>query len=219
MENFYEKLFYRNKNIPDSLLRQYLDNNLGLLNIKDIFAGNSYINNRIDKSVGDVYSLCYIIDKKLTQSESIKVGYALESVIRDIILKYSNFKDIKPKNSKGNREKDHLFINDTLKLIIYAECKSNLNLDTEKSKSTIDKINSIKNELTDTYKDFNIKCFLINLRYYNTNDIPSSLCKKFKNVCILGVKEYLQEFDINVFEDEKQYINMINELAQYMFKL
>jgi hypothetical protein len=35
----------------------------------------------------------------------------------------------------------------------------------------------------------------------------------------LGVKEYLQEFDIDIFEDEKQYIDMINELAQYMFKL
>jgi len=219
MENFYQELFYRNNSIPDSLLRLFIETKLGLLNIKDIFANNHYINNRVDKTISDIYSLSHIIHKKLTQSESIKIGYALESVIRDIIMKYSNFQDIKPKNSKGNKEKDHLFINHALKLVIYAECKSNLNLDTEKSKSTIDKINSIKDELGITYKEFDIKCFLINLRYYNTIDIPSALCKKFKTVSILGVKEYLQEFDIDIFEDEKQYIDMINELAQYMFKL
>jgi hypothetical protein len=78
---------------------------------------------------------------------------------------------------------------------------------------------NIKYELGITYKEFDIKCFLINLRYYNTIDIPSALCKKFKTISILGVKEYLQEFDIDIFEDEKQYIDMINELAQYMFKL
>ena len=43
-------------------------------------------------------------------------------------------KNIKSNTKKGDKETDHLFIDDLNKNIYYAELKSNLNLDTEKRK-------------------------------------------------------------------------------------
>ena len=52
-------------------------------------------------------------------------------------MKNTQYKNIKEKNTKGKKETDHLFMDVNNKIIYYAEIKSNLNLDTEKSNETV----------------------------------------------------------------------------------
>ena len=97
-----------------------------------------------------------MIKRELSQSDCIKLGNGLEKIFYDIVLQYTKLKDIKPKNKKGKKEKDHLFCDETNKIIYYAEFKSNINLDTEKSKSTYQKCLNIVIELKEKYPDYTI---------------------------------------------------------------
>ena len=55
--------------------------------------------------------------------------------------KYSNYKNInKEKNKKGGKQKDSLWMDEENKVIIYSEFKTNLTLDSEKSKKTRKKV-------------------------------------------------------------------------------
>jgi len=106
------------------------------------------------------------------------------------------------------------------KIIYYAEIKSNLNLDTEKSKSTIKKCIEIKDELKRKYEEYEIKMCLVGIRYYTKNIIPNTIIKKYndiyENVC--GINEYLQTLNIQKqFHDENEYILLLNYICEKMF--
>lgn len=131
----------------------------------------------------DPNSLSAIIKKKLTQQQCIKLGTAIEHVILNLILQTSlKFKNIKPKNRKGQHEMDHLFMNEEDKKIVYAELKSNLNLDTEKTKATILKCISNYNYLKELYPDYTIEWCLLGLRFTENNEIPNVTRKKYSEI-------------------------------------
>ena len=103
---------------------------------------------------------------KISQSKRIQLGSIYENILSEFIRLKTGFKNIKEKPKKGKRETDHLFLDDKNKKIYYAELKCNLNLDTEKSKSTVRKCLNLKRELEnkEEYKDYEIKMFLVSLR-------------------------------------------------------
>ena len=162
-----------------------------------------------------------MIKKEISQSDCIKLGFGIEKILKDIILiKNKNLVDIKPINKKGKKEIDHLFKDEINKIIYYSELKSNLNLDTEKSKITIEKCLYIFNELKEEYKDYDIKMFLIGLRYFDKNIIPKNIINKFVIIKenILGINDYLDILNINYkFENEEEYIEFINYIIDIMF--
>ena len=119
-----------------------------------IIVNNEYVQKCISNKKKDIHSLSYLITYNLSQSDCIKIGIGLENVLRDLILCLTQeLINIKPKNKKGSKEKDHLFVNNNKKNIYYAELKSNLNLDTEKTKSTYIKCLEIKKELQIEYNN------------------------------------------------------------------
>jgi hypothetical protein len=167
----------------------------------------------------DISSLSSLVKKILSQSDCIKLGTGVERVILNICSKNINFINIKQKNSKGKKEKDHLFINNETKEIYYAEFKSNINLDTEKSKSTYEKILFIIDELKHTYPDYKINGYLVAARYYDTNIIPLLLLNKYipiKNN-VIGINNYLTLFEQDNFNNEEHYSEWINTIANKMF--
>ena len=98
---------------------------------------NTYVKNCQTNKKKDVNSFSYLIDRKLSQSDCIKLGNGIERVISDIVVsKKTHFINIKSKNIKGKKERDLIFKDDNQKIIYYSEFKSNINLDTEKSKAT-----------------------------------------------------------------------------------
>ena len=167
----------------------------------------------------DKNSLSSLVSKSLSQSECIRLGFAVEKLLCDICSKTEGFINIKPKNSKGEKEADHLFINNKTKEIYYAEIKTNINLDTEKYKSTTDKILFIMDKLKNKYPNYKINGFLVAARYYDKKIIPSLLLNKYKRINnnVIGVDDYLTLFNKPKFNSEKKYIEWLDAIANTMF--
>lgn len=185
---------------------------------------NDYVFNCVSNEKKDFNSLSYLIDKdkNLSQSDCIKMGHGIENVFTDIILSKSgnNLKNIKRKNTKGKKETDHLFLDEENKTIHYAELKSNLNLDTEKCKSTSEKCILIEKELNETYVGYTINMYLLGLRYYEKGLIPKTISKKYENIHtnVIGVNEYFRELNIDYqFKDEEDYKKFLNFMAFKLF--
>jgi hypothetical protein len=189
--------------------------------LTEIITNNSYVKNCTSNKEKDINSLSYLICRELSQSDCIKLGTGIEKVLKDIIIdKNKQLENIKPKNSKGQKEKDHLFKDEKNKIIYYAELKSNLNLDTEKCKSTSDKCELILDELKTEFVDYEIKMFLIGIRYYDKKIIPKIIINKYKNIHnnVVGINDYLQELNAGIQFDENEYKEFLNILANSMFK-
>ena len=189
---------------------------------KKLINSNKYVINCVSNKEKDIHSLSYLIDSKLSQSDCIKLGTGMEKILSDLIIVNStNLENIKPKNEKGKKEKDHLFKDENLKIIYYAEIKSNLNLDTEKCKSTSEKCSLLAKELQEEYPDYKIQMYLIGIRYYTKSLIPKIILDKYSSIKenVLGVNEYLEQMNIQYkFETENDYKQILNHLAKQMFE-
>ena len=98
----------------------------------------------------------------LTQSQSIKFGFVFQTIVKELIISAGGviidkrFIDIyntgnSGKKNKGLKDVDILFSMNNI--IYYFEMKTNLNLDSEKSKSTDIKVADITNWVVDNYPD------------------------------------------------------------------
>lgn len=188
----------------------------------DVINECEYVKNCKSNKKKDKESFSYLVTEiEISQSDCIKLGNGFEKIMRDLIIrKNKNIRDIKKKNEKGIKEKDHLFCNDKEKIIYYAEFKTNLNLDTEKSKSTYSKCQEIVKELADEYKDYEIKWCLLGCRYINKNEITKTIQAKYNIIKehVFGVNDYLEMVKIDIVFDEISYKDFINKIAVQMFQ-
>lgn len=189
---------------------------------KTIVNNNSYIQLSSSNKTKDIHSLSSLIERDLSQSDCIKLGTGVEKVLVDCILTNNHgLENIKPKNKKGVKERDHLFKDEANKIIYYAELKSNLNLDTEKCKSTSSKCSQILDELKEEFIDYKIELSLVGLRYFNTSDIPKIITNKYLTIKenVVGINEYLIKMQVrNIFQTEEKYKEFLNYVANSMFK-
>ncbi len=189
---------------------------------KSIIDECTYVKNCVSNNEKDELSFSYLINITLSQSDCIKLGHGVEKVLKNYIIKANPLlKDIKRPNKKGKREKDHLFKDDTNKIIYYAEIKTNIRLDTEKDKSTIDKCIQNKKELEKKYKGYQVKMFCVSCRHYSKNIIPISVGKKYERISdnLVGINEYLNGLNIpHKYDSEDTYKDHMNYLAKKMFK-
>ncbi len=186
-----------------------------------IIDNNSYVKNCVSNKNKDINSISYLIKRQLSQSDCIKFGTGFEKILMDVILlENKNLENIKPKNTKGKRDVDHLFLDKINKVIYYAEIKSNLNLDTEKSKATINKCKEIQQELMKEFPEHKINMYLVGIRYYTRDIINKSILNKYTSILdnLKGVNEYLEELGATIkFLDENDYTEVLNYQANKMF--
>jgi len=179
-----------------------------------------YITECVSNKNKDENSLSYLVDSiVLSQSDCIKLGTGFEKLLAEIVTKYTNYSNIKPKNEKGNKEKDHLFMDETHKIVYYAELKANLNLDTEKSKSTYQKCQQIVNELRDMFTGYTIKWCLLGYRYTSKEKMSKVINSKYSEIKdnVFGINDYLQMLCIPYRFTEEKYKDYINKIAVKMF--
>jgi hypothetical protein len=193
--------------------------------LKSIVNGNEYVQACTSNKAKDVHSLSSLVDRQMSQSDCIKLGTGLEKVFSELVLVLNpDLTDIKPKNSKGKKERDHLFANEKTRTIFYAELKSNLNLDTEKCKSTTKKCLQIETELAEEYPDYIIKMFLVGLRYLNRSMFPSVISFKYEEIDDnkVGVNDYFDALTTggsgDLFANEQSYREFLTYLADQMFE-
>jgi len=178
-----------------------------------------YITNCSTNTKKDICSLSYLINRSLSQSDCIKLGIGCEKLFCDLIIKYTNLKNIKRKNIKGQKETDHLFCDEEAKVIYYAELKANINLDTEKSRSTYEKCLQIVKELEEEYKGYTIKWCLLAFRFIQYENIPDTIQKKYKVIKdnLFGINQYLEMLNVPLVFTEEKYASFLNEVANNMF--
>ena len=90
--------------------------------LKSVVNGNEYVQACISNKAKDVHSLSSLVDRPMSQSDCIKLGTGLEKVFCELVLSLNpDLTSIKPNNSMGKKERDHLFVNEATKVIFYAE--------------------------------------------------------------------------------------------------
>lgn len=175
--------------------------------------------NKKQKKCGkkDKNSMNFIVDKNLTQSQSIRLGYELENLFRECILKRTLLCNLNRKCK--NKECDHIFMDKDKNIIYYAELKCNLNLDSEKSVSTYKKCQKITDELRIMYPNYEVCMYLVSLRFHRKELIPNNIRNKYKcidtNLC--GISDYFNHLGLDGFNNETEYKKFINEFVELIF--
>lgn len=170
-------------------------------------------------SCGDKYkkksdnseSISSLIAYTLKQSQCIKIGTLIENLLRQYICCHEHIQNLKDKNIKGKKERDHLFMCRGKK--VYAELKSNLSLDTEKRKATARKVKLIsEEEACDGY--------LVGLRYYS-GDVPSDVKSRFPGTRVISLSQYLNllEIECPFGGVEMGYKIWLNQVARELIRL
>jgi hypothetical protein len=164
----------------------------------------TYIASLKHKNTDDASSLCSLLTRKVSQSTNIRLGNELENILNLYATGHIMAEDLRPKKvKKGEHQLDWLrrFIN----AIVYAEFKSNINLDTEKRKSTISKVIAVGDNLVKVYPTENIQPFLVCLRYLRNDDIPPLVAKSYEKVKLMGVAEFFEDVLEHPMDEFKNY--------------
>lgn len=172
---------------------------------------DAYFKNKpIRRKINNQNSIRSLLDFPISHSQSIRLGTTIENVMRVYISETSDWKDIKPSNKAGVKERDHLFERSGVK--IYAELKSNLDLDTEKKIATRDKAKNIA-------KEEQVRALILSLRHFSKDTISNSYVKFYNkhNVDVISFQEYFDVLDISCpFNNIDEYKKWLNYMA---FKL
>jgi len=167
---------------------------------------SKYFRDKRPKKLQDNYeSINTLVNIGVTQSQSIRIGTSIEDLFRIYISSTSSWNDVKPPNAKGKKERDHLFsrtLENGKTEKIYAELKSNLQLDSEKRSKTAEKVKSIMREE-------NCDGYITALRHFSSNTLNKSRHVKFyteRDIDVLSVEEYFNVLNIACpFENEEDY--------------
>lgn len=185
----------------------------------DLVTNNLYVQKCRSNKSKDYESLSYIIKRQMSQSDCIKLGNGIEKLLSDFILKNSTLKNIKKKNVKGQKECDHLFIDDDNKIVYYAELKTNINLDTEKYKATCEKCILNVQDLEKEYPEHTIKWCLLACRHLTNEKIDTAMIHKYKKISnnFFGINDYLKMLCIDKLFTDETYTAFVNMAADKMF--
>jgi hypothetical protein len=152
----------------------------------------------------------------LSQSQSICFGTVFENFIRDLIkskehsIRQEKLVDINftgTKTNKGKKDIDICFI--IYPNMYYFESKLNLDLDSEKSKATDDKVSDIHNFLVNENKGINIISGVLTGWYENERGLPNKLKSK-----VFFMKDFFEILDIQTTKEE--YYSLLEEFGRML---
>ena len=186
---------------------------------RELVAANTYINARDTEKHGDAHSFHTLAScgSKMSQGQKIMLGHCVEKVMRDAVLscKKQSCVDARDKPRAGEHETDMLFVFDDSKLVMYAECKANINLDTEKSKSTDQKCQTVLEGLRAKYPGYDVKACVLALRYLSMEEpLAKTHAKKYKLTPVLGVNDFLAQFGLEGFTTYEEYTALIDDIVE-----
>jgi hypothetical protein len=186
---------------------------------EEILKANKYINER-SESKSDVHSFTVLSEVKLTQSQNIQLGICMETFLSDAVKSNKRgWVSVREKTKKGEKETDHLYAHHETKKIIYCEQKDNINLDTEKSKITKNKIGDIVEKFKGEYSGYDVSGHILAARYLDASeDIAASLIsRKYSDVSVLGVNNFLAFFDLPPITNYDIYKKIIGSICKKKF--
>jgi len=162
----------------------------------------------------DAYNIKKLLDNpNLTQSQSIKFGKVFETFLKTLIVNrgfeliHTGFLDVNNEGlstKKGKKELDICFKHNNT--IIYLEGKTNLNLDSEKSKITDGKILNITNYLKGNNEGMPVFNGIITCWWEKEPSL--SITPKTK---VMFMKDFFHILGFNITKDE--YYNLMCEFG------
>ena len=166
-------------------------------------------------NVVDTYNVKKLLgNNKLTQSQSIKFGKIFETFLKNLIinkgfeLMYTTPLDVNNEGlptKKGKKELDICFKHNNA--IIYQEVKTNLNLDSEKSKITDGKIINITNYLKDNNEGVSVFNGIITCWWEKEPGL--SITPKTN---VMFMKDFFHILGFNITKDE--YYTLMREFGK-----
>jgi hypothetical protein len=94
-------------------------------------------------------------------------------------------------------------------------------LDTEKGPATRKKVQAMMEQIKKEYPEYEIKSYILASRYLSNEETiaKSIIRRKYSDVNVLGVNEFLKLFDIEPIEDYDMYKKIIHEICVRKFKV
>ena len=160
------------------------------------------------------FNIKKLLGTKLTQSQSIKFGNIFQTIIKDIVkskggeVLTQKFADVygvgETKLNKGHKDIDIWFLLDGK--MYYFEAKTNLDLDSEKSKATDTKVEDITQWMKNNYVDYEIYSGVLSCWWDKEPGLPV----KVKNVVFM--KEFFEIIGVDISSEE--YYHIMKEFGQ-----
>jgi hypothetical protein len=171
----------------------------------------AYIHALAPRETGDDASLRTLVARAITQSTCIRLGNELEKLINLRIHGAVQGGG----HQAGQRQCD--FLLEQPGRVIYAEFKSNINLDTEKRRETIEKVNRMPQDphLRARYPNQTIAPYLVSLRWLRTQDIPARYRASYAAAPLIGIASFLEMIGhpFDVFNSYEAYSAFLLSLA------
>jgi hypothetical protein len=158
------------------------------------------------------------------QAVSVRMGKIMEVAVKDFLC--SEYVSYNKELDEGIKSFADYNIQRDLAVkkgnnITIAELKYNLNLDTEKAKSVVDKLDMLNIACKDTLKDKNYKTnvCMVSLRYPSVDDIPTlkPVLESVRSQYIVGYEQFFKFFGIKVTETmwKNLHKNIGKEISNY----
>jgi hypothetical protein len=128
------------------------------------------------------------------QSINIKMGNVVENSFKKFVAETAKNLIEEEKNNINNQLDLLFFYND---FIYYFEVKNNLNIDTEKSKATSNKISEIQNYLNKKYGE-KVIAKALSARYDTIKNIKNTKIKYINKTNTYGYSDFFNIFEISV---------------------
>lgn len=171
----------------------------------------AYLTSLKSKSTEDPLSLCSLLTRKVSQSTNIRLGNELENIFNLYVNDIKLGEDIRPsKCAKGEHQKDFLRLLDGH--IVYGEFKSNINLDTEKRKATIQKVLAVGRELAGEKE---VRPYLVSLRHLRTADIPVHVASSYREVSLIGIGDLFRD----VLKHDMEELTDYSEYSKFLMSI
>jgi len=158
-------------------------------------------------------SMTEIMGLPSSQSIAIKMGNVLEEA-------YNKFVDEKAQSIRKELQKqvphqiDIAFIFGNI--VYYFESKANLNLDTEKSKVTIDKVKEIEKKLKELYPSYRVVAKCLSSRYRTGKETKNVKTNIIPLESIYGYKEFFEIFEESLSIEIEQWETIWKEVGEYI---
>ena len=160
------------------------------------------------------FNIKKLLGVSLTQSQAIKFGNIFQNIIKDIVknaggeVLTQQFADVygvgDTKLHKGHKDVDIWFkIEDRM---YYFEAKTNLDLDSEKSKATNNKVDDITRWMKKTYPDFIVVSGILTCWWTREEGLPV----KVQNVYFM--EDFFNIIDVPM--TKKEYYNLMIEFGK-----
>lgn len=145
-------------------------------------------------------SLSSRLELPSSQSIASQLGFKTENSINEYINTHSGISNLKQMYPKiGKHQVDVLFkFHNT---IYYFESKNNLNLDTEKTIRSNEKIKNIKKYLTKEFSSYRVVCKYLNMWIYGSNNLIFKSGRMNKKD-IYGYSDFFNIFGVKVTKNE-----------------